>query len=52
MSDMTPREHRIRQRAYELWEQAGKPAGDHDRFWHEAEQEIDSAEDKGRRVPR
>ncbi|OWK39813.1 DUF2934 domain-containing protein [Fimbriiglobus ruber] len=34
--------HSIRVRAYDLWEQAGKPDGDADRerFWSEAESEI------------
>ena len=39
--DISPREERIRRRAYELWERAGKPAGDHERFWHQAEAELD-----------
>jgi len=30
-------EQQIRQVAYELWEQAGKPEGSANRFWHEAE---------------
>ena len=30
----------IRLYAYEKWEAAGKPAGDGDRFWLEAEQEL------------
>jgi hypothetical protein len=45
MSDMTVREQRVRARAHELWEAAGKPDGDDLRFWHEAEAEID-AEDR------
>jgi len=31
---------KIRVRAHELWELAGKPDGRHDEFWHEAEKEI------------
>jgi hypothetical protein len=27
-------------RAHELWEQAGKPDGREDEFWHLAEQEL------------
>jgi hypothetical protein len=37
-------EHRIRERAYELWEQAGRPAEAPDRFWHEAKRQIGEAE--------
>jgi hypothetical protein len=33
-------EEQIRTRAHELWEQAGKPEGREDEFWHEAEKEI------------
>lgn len=40
-SDMTEREDRIRRRAHELWEEAGQPSGEDERFWREAEQEID-----------
>lgn len=43
-ADTTEREDRIRRRAHELWEQAGKPAGEDQRFWREAEQEIDRTE--------
>ena len=32
-------------RAYELWEEAGKPEGRDEEFWHLAEQELDN-EDK------
>src|SRR5437870_1852649 len=34
-----PSEAEIRMRAHELWEQAGKPEGREDQFWHLAEQE-------------
>ena len=42
----------IAARAYELWEQAGKPEGRDEEFWRLAEQELIS-EDKGspRRTP-
>lgn len=30
----------IRFRAYLKWEAAGKPKGQDDKFWHEAEQEL------------
>jgi hypothetical protein len=30
----------IRERAYQLWEQAGKPDGKHQYFWNEAERQL------------
>ena len=39
MSDK-PIEQRIRERAYQLWEQAGRPPSEHERFWQAAEAEI------------
>jgi hypothetical protein len=42
---MTEREERIRRRAYELWENSGKPEGKDDYFWNIAAGEID-AEDR------
>ena len=33
-------EERIRQRAHELWEQAGRPEGQQDRHWEQASREI------------
>ncbi|MNT42924.1 hypothetical protein D3C72_1793650 [compost metagenome] len=35
------REARIKQRAYELWEQAGAPAGQDKEYWNKAEAKID-----------
>ncbi len=35
-----PTEKEIMNRAYELWEQNGKPEGREDEFWHLAEQEL------------
>jgi Protein of unknown function (DUF2934) len=40
-----PTERRIRRRAKELWEQAGRPAGRDLEFWLQAEQEFREAED-------
>ena len=40
---MTPRpagSEEIRDRAYRLWEAAGKPPGDGAQFWFEAEKEL------------
>ena len=36
----------IVRRAYELWEQAGKPDGRDEEFYHQAEKELRDAEDK------
>ena len=35
-----PTKEQIIHRAYELWEQAGKPEGRDDEFYHLAEQEL------------
>jgi Protein of unknown function (DUF2934) len=35
-----PAEIEIVRRAYELWQQAGEPAGRDDEFYHLAEQEL------------
>jgi hypothetical protein len=40
-----PTERRIRRRAKELWEQAGRPTGRDLEFWLQAEQEFREAED-------
>ena len=32
-------EQAIRERAYELWQQAGSPDGRHEEFWHQAREE-------------
>ena len=39
-----PSEDEIRARAYELWEQAGKPEGRDDKFWQQAEQALRATE--------
>jgi hypothetical protein len=39
-----PTEMDIVRRAYELWEQAGKPAGKDQEFYHQAQQELRNAE--------
>ncbi len=41
---VNPSEERIRARAYELWEQAGKPEGRGDEFWRQAEQALRETE--------
>jgi hypothetical protein len=35
-------EERVRQRAHELWEEAGKPHGQHDLHWEQACREIEA----------
>jgi hypothetical protein len=35
-----PQESEIRTLAYHLWEEAGCPQGDPDRYWHAAEREL------------
>jgi hypothetical protein len=37
---MTQQDDKIRDRAYALWEAAGSPEGDDQRFWHQAEREL------------
>lgn len=39
-----PTEQEIREHAHRLWEQAGKPEGREDEFWHAAEQELRNAD--------
>jgi Protein of unknown function (DUF2934) len=39
-----PSEKRIRRRAYEIWEENGRPAGRDDEFWVQAEREFQEAE--------
>jgi hypothetical protein len=41
-----PSKQKIDARAYQLWEQAGRPEGREAEFWHLAEQELRN-EDKG-----
>ena len=36
-------DEQVRKRAYELWEQEGKPDDRHDEFWHQAQAEIASS---------
>ena len=41
-----PTEMDIVRRAYELWEQAGKPDGRDQEFYHQAEQELQKANEQ------
>ncbi len=36
----TDKDGKIRDRAYALWQAAGSPEGDDQRFWHQAEREL------------
>ena len=38
-------EQRVRERAYALWEQAGRPEGQADEFWDRAHHEIQGEPD-------
>ena len=42
-------EDRIRQRAHQLWEQDGRPDGNHDSHWQRATDEL-RQEDEGRQL--
>jgi hypothetical protein len=42
-----PTEEQIRKRAFELWEQSGKPEGRQDEFWDQAQKELQGAEERG-----
>ena len=33
-------EDQVRARAHQLWEKAGKPDGQDEQFWHEAERQV------------
>ena len=35
-----PTDEQIRERAYQLWEKAGKPEGKEDHFWLEADRQL------------
>jgi len=39
-----PTNDEIRIRAHQLWEEAGKPEGREEEFWHLAEQELRNAD--------
>src|SRR5215208_1321087 len=41
---MSERDQRIRQRAYKIWEEAGRPNGQHAEHWDRAAREIDQRE--------
>jgi hypothetical protein len=39
---MSEHEDRVRERAYHLWEDAGRPDGRDDEFWHAARELIEA----------
>ncbi len=41
------RQQRIRQRAYELWEEEGYPHGQHERHWDQATRDVEAQGDGG-----
>lgn len=41
-------EERIRRRAYEIWEREGRPDGEHNRHWQQAEKELEGEEGAGK----
>jgi hypothetical protein len=41
------RQERIRNRAHQIWQEEGQPAGHHERHWHQAAADIDR-EDAGK----
>ena len=43
--DTTEREERIRELAHRMWDEAGRPEGQDEYFWHKAEAEIDVADE-------
>ena len=52
VADMSEREQKIRKRAEELWENAGKPVGRDEEFWGKAEIEVDTEISRQRNIPR
>jgi hypothetical protein len=40
-----PTEDQIRQRAHDIWERHHRPEGRDEEFWHQAEQELQEADD-------
>ena len=40
MTEQPPIDQRIRERAFQLWEQAGRPQGRHEEFWDRAKAKL------------
>jgi len=41
------RQERIRNRAHQIWQKEGQPAGHHERHWHQATADIDQEDAAG-----
>lgn len=41
------RQERIRNRAHQIWQQEGQPAGQHERHWHQAAADVDREDAAG-----
>ena len=48
---MSDREQKIRERAHGIWEEQGRPEGQHHDHWAQAEAEIDAAGNEGLPTP-
>jgi Protein of unknown function (DUF2934) len=46
-----PTDEQIRIRAHELWQQAGKPEGRDNEFWHLAERDLQEKRDRLEPIP-
>ena len=44
-------EERIRHRAYELWEQAGRPPGQSEKYWQQARAELEADVSRDQQAP-
>jgi hypothetical protein len=42
------RQERIRNRAHQIWQEEGQPAGHHERHWHQAAADIDREDATGK----
>jgi len=47
----SPTQEEIRSRAYQLWQAAGEPAGQSDKFWYQAENDLIAEGSKQGEVP-
>ena len=44
-------EDRIRHRAYELWEQDGRPTGQSEKYWQQARAELEADVSRDQQAP-
>jgi len=49
--EKTPLEERIRHRAYELWEEAGRPPGQSEKYWQQARAELEADVSRDQQAP-